>query len=57
MKHVFMLSCIKHGVFMYFLHFSANFFPHDIIAEKALHSVNCYVSIITIEAFIVKSTE
>ena len=27
-------SCIKHECFMYFLHFSAYFPPHDIIAEK-----------------------
>ena len=32
-RHVFMLSCIKHACFHVF---SAYFSPHDIIAEKGL---------------------
>ena len=34
--HIFMFSCIKHACFYVFSPFSANFFPHDIIAEKGL---------------------
>ena len=35
-----MLSCIKHACFHVFSPFSAYFFPHDIIVEKGLLSVN-----------------